>query len=131
MTDTKLENYEKALNQLNEAIVLYKEYKNDTLFPAMRNSLIKCFEITFELAWKTLVDFLRCQGVKLEQISPRAIFRKAHSTGYLKDEKLWLDLLEDRNNMVHIYREAMANEVAELIVKKYAGAMNELLAIMN
>ena len=131
MSETKLDNYRSAVAQLNEAVILYKKYKGDPLFPTVRNSLIKCFEIAFELSWKALTDYLRDQGVKTEQVSPRAIFRKGHSTGYLNDEKLWLDLLDDRNNMVHIYRESMANEVAELIINKYATAMNDLLAIIE
>jgi len=131
MSEIKLENFKKAVTQLNEAIRIYKQYKNDVLFPTVRNSLIKCFEIAFELSWKTLADFLRTQGVNIEQISPRAIIRKGFSAGYLKNEQLWLDLLDDRNNMVHIYRESMANGVAELINTKYARAMNELLGVMQ
>jgi nucleotidyltransferase substrate binding protein (TIGR01987 family) len=131
MSEQKLENFKKATIQLNEATALYKKHKNTDLLPSMRNSLIKCFEITFELSWKTLADFLRNQGIALEQTSPRAIFGKAHSTGYLKDEKLWLDLLADRNVMVHTYREALANHVAESIVAKHAKSLNELLELLD
>ena len=131
MSGMKLDNYKSAIARLNEAVTIFQKYKNDTLSVTARNSLIKCFEIAFELCWKALTDFLRNQGVKIDQVSPRAIFRKAHSMGYLKDEKLWLDLLDDRNNMVHIYRESMANEAAELIMKKYTKAMNELLATLD
>ncbi len=37
----------------------------------------------------------------------------------LQDEKIWLQMLDDRNLTVHVYNETLANEIYERVRKSY------------
>ncbi|MNJ04300.1 Nucleotidyltransferase substrate binding protein like protein [compost metagenome] len=45
----------------------------------------------------------------------------------ISDDKVWINLLEDRNLTSHIYNENMADEIADRIVTKYVSAIEELV----
>ena len=66
-------------------------------------------------------------GVTLENSFPRTIFKKAYVNNLISDDKVWINLLEDRNSTSHIYNENLADEVADRIVKYYVDAIGELV----
>lgn len=120
--DFKYMNLKKAYNRLKEVSDLY-DGKNDII----RDSLIQRFEFTYELTHKTLREFMKYLGVTLENSFPRTIFKKAYVNNLISDDKVWINLLEDRNSTSHIYNENLANEVANRIVKYYVNAIGELV----
>jgi nucleotidyltransferase substrate binding protein (TIGR01987 family) len=77
----------------------------------MRDSAIKRFELTVEMSWKLIQKFLRSEGVSC--ISPKDCLRGAFAIGLIKDDSLWVSMIEDRNQSVHTYDEAFADEVYE------------------
>ena len=120
----KLYNLSESIKRLREAIVDYKKATKDTLY---RDGLIQRFEFTFELAWKTTAECLRDQGVLFEIFSPKSVYRSAYNAGYINDESVWLNMLEDRNKTSHIYDESIATEIADRICTRYAKEISELL----
>jgi nucleotidyltransferase substrate binding protein (TIGR01987 family) len=70
---------------------------------------IQRFEFTFELFWKTLRRFLQREGV--DTASPKNTLRNAYRRGLLDRERLWLDMLEDRNRSSHVYNAEMARDL--------------------
>ena len=58
-------------------------------------AVIKAFEFSFELSWKTLKDLLNHEGI--EALMPREVLRQAFAVGLLKEGQLWIDMLEQRN----------------------------------
>ena len=66
-------------------------------------------------------------GVTLENSFPRTIFKKAFVNNLISDDKVWINLLEDRNLTSDIYNENMADEIADRIVTKYVSAIEELV----
>jgi nucleotidyltransferase substrate binding protein (TIGR01987 family) len=66
-------------------------------------------------------------GATLENSFPRTIFKKAYVNNLISDDKVWINLLEDRNSTLHIYNENMSNEIADRIVNKYVDAIGELV----
>lgn len=62
-------NFKKAVNQL-EAFI---EKENINKFEAL--GLLHCFEYTFELAWKTMKDYLENEGFEVN--SPREAIQTA------------------------------------------------------
>ncbi|MBI9033618.1 MAG: nucleotidyltransferase substrate binding protein [Bacteroidales bacterium] len=106
-------NYQKALSQLER-------------FPARNmlnefeiQGLIKAFEYTFELAWKTLQDFLEEIAAYPDIKGPRPVIMKAFQDGYLTHGESWMSMLKDRNRTVHTYDQATASEIADAITKEY------------
>lgn len=120
--DFKYMNLKKAYSKLKEVSDLY-DGKNDII----RDSLIQRFEFTYELTHKTLKEFMKYLGVTLENSFPRTIFKKAYVNNLISDDKVWINLLEDRNSKLHIYNENMSNEIADRIVNKYVDAIGELV----
>ena len=100
--DNLLSQFEKAINSMRAALAQHKD-------EFVRDSAIKRFEFTFELAWKTMKAFLEEQGIRRE--SPRACFKEAFSQGIIEYEEIWLEILKLRNQTAHIYNENLAEEI--------------------
>ncbi len=120
----KLVNFANANKRLKEAVTAYKNDNKNSLY---RDALIQRFEFTFELAWKTTAEILRGQGYVLEILSPKSVLRDAYNAGYISEENIWLDILNDRNSMSHTYDEETAERIARDISTRYAKEMNSLL----
>lgn len=118
--DSKLNNFIKVLHKLEEGLLQY-DGKNELL----RDGLIQRFELTFELAWKTLKEVFEDEGL-IGLNSPKSVLREAFSAGLIKDEKLWINMLKDRNLTSHMYSESNAVEISGNIKDKYVNALNEL-----
>ncbi|WP_346899520.1 nucleotidyltransferase substrate binding protein [Clostridium sp. UBA7503] len=118
----KYMNLKKAYGKLKEVSDIY-DGKNEII----RDSLIQRFEFTYELTHKTMKEFMKYLGVTLENSFPRTIFKKAYVNNLISDDKVWINLLEDRNSTSHIYNENLANEVADRIIEYYVNAIGELV----
>ncbi len=100
--DNLLTQFAKAVNSMSAALSQHKD-------EFVRDSAIKRFEFTFELAWKTMKAFLEEQGILCE--SPRACFKEAFRQGIIEYEEIWLEILKLRNQTSHTYKENLAEEV--------------------
>ena len=118
----KYMNLKKAYTKLKEVSDIY-DGNNDII----RDSLIQRFKFTYELTHKTLKEFMKYLGVTLENPFPRTIFKKAYVNNLISDDKVWINLLEDRNSTSHIYNENMAEEIADRIKNQYVSAIKELI----
>lgn len=94
----RFQNYEKAFKRLSRAIEVVKATPDDDL---LQSGLVQTYEYTFELAWKTLKDYLEMEGFLLR--SPRETIRQGFQGGYITNAEDWLQVLADRNLTVHIY----------------------------
>lgn len=88
---------------------------------AERAGLIQFFEMSFELAWKVLKDYLEAEGFTVT--SPRDAIKQAFQAGLLDDGHVWMEALKDRNLTVHTYEEKIALAVEEKIRKAYFPAL--------
>ncbi|ODN40989.1 nucleotidyltransferase substrate binding protein [Piscirickettsia litoralis] len=123
----RLLSYNKALNQLNSALVLNKERELSEL---EQQGLIKAFEFTYEMAWKTLQDYLRFDG-HLDIGGSRSTLRRAFKEGLVDNGECWLDMVESRNRTSHTYDQAQAEEIIKLIVDKYHSELVKLGSKLN
>lgn len=115
----RFSNYKKATMQLTEFIEKGELNKFEV------QGLIQCFEYTFELAWKTMKDYLEQEGFEVK--SPRGTIQTAFQTQLITDGHVWIDALDKRNLMAHTYDEEVAKEAEQLIKQKYYPAIKELL----
>ena len=119
----RFSNYKKATLQLTEFI------EKDTLNKFEVQGLIQCFEYTFELAWKTIKDYLEQEGFDVK--SPRAAIQTAFQTELIQDGHTWLDALNKRNLMAHTYDEGVAKEAEQLIKEKYYPVIKGLFYVLE
>ncbi len=115
----RFSNYKKATTQLTEFI------KKGELNKFEVQGLIQCFEYTFELARKTMKDYLELEGFEVK--SPRGTIQTAFQIQLITDGHIWIDALNKRNLMAHTYDEEVAKEAEKLIKLKYYPAIKELL----
>lgn len=118
----KYENLNKAYKRLNEAVSLF-DGANDII----RDSIIQRFEFTYELSHKILRSYMEYSGVVLDTTFPRAIFKEAFVNKLIDNDEIWIKLLEDRNTTSHIYKEEVAKEIADRIVKIYIFEFEKLV----
>jgi nucleotidyltransferase substrate binding protein (TIGR01987 family) len=94
----------RALERLSEALSVGADN------PLMIDGTTQRFEFSFELLWKALkVALYDTQG--FDAVSPKQTLQKAYAVGWLNDEKLWIDMLKDRNLTSHTYKEDLAQEI--------------------
>ena len=89
-------------------------------------AVVKAYEFSFELSWKTLKDLLSYEGIDAQL--PREVLRQAFSYGLLKNGQLWIDMLEQRNLMAHTYDQARTNQALMLIRETFAPELLQLAA---
>jgi len=90
-----------------------------------QDGFARVFEFTFELAWKTIKDFLQFSGIDVSQF-PRDIIKQAFSAEIIKDGQLWIEMLDHRNGFAHRYDEAMLESWLLVIDEKYLPAFLQL-----
>ncbi|MBS2214020.1 nucleotidyltransferase substrate binding protein [Carboxylicivirga mesophila] len=112
-------NFNKAFGQLTKFI------QHNQLNELEEQGLIKAFEYTYELAWKTLQDLLRHKGYE-DIAGPKPVIEQSFQDGYIKDGKGWLRMHKSRNLASHTYDEATATEIIEAIRSEYVALLKYL-----
>jgi nucleotidyltransferase substrate binding protein (TIGR01987 family) len=114
---------EKAYFKLKESLAQeYNEF--------IRDSVIKRFELVFELLWKLIKRLAEAE--LLECYSPKSSFQAGFQMGLLQDEAAFLKILEYRNLTVHTYDEGRADQVYDYIVQEGASVLEGVIrAIAN
>lgn len=108
----RFQNFTKSMGYLEYAL----QIPNPDI--VQKAGIIQFFEMSFELAWNMVKDYLQEQGF-VDVKSPRSALKKAFETGIIENGHDWMDLLVDRNLTAHTYDEQKATEVEQLIQNKY------------
>lgn len=122
----RFDNFNRAKSQLDAAITATTSDPDNKLY---RIALVGAFEFTYELGWKTLKDYLFYQGI--ETTLPRDVMRHAFQHQLISDGQCWIDMMEDRNILVHVYDEARAIEASHIIQTCYVHAFNQLAETLS
>ena len=110
----KFDNYKSNLAILSKAN--NEDLENEFII----SGIIDKFFIQFELAWKVLKELLRYEGNGVANTgSPREIIKAAYAVYEFIDEKVWLSMLKQRNDMTHIYDGNAAKELVGNIINEY------------
>ncbi len=123
----RFSNYARAFVLLREAV----EGMDDApLSQLEKEGLIQWFEYTMELAWNVARDYLEHEGVVFDQVTPRAVLRRAFEANLIADGQVWMDALDTRNRMSHTCSFASFEEAIEEIRSRYLAAMEELYSLL-
>lgn len=115
----RYQNLDRAFQLLQEGVNIQTPSKIEI------QGIIQGFEFTFELAWKTLKDYLESQGILCS--FPREVIKQAFHHAILPDGEVWLDMLGKRNLLAHTYDEQLAMQAYHLIVDEYYKHLQMLL----
>lgn len=115
----RFSSFTKAFEQLERFVQV------SSLNEMEEQGLIKAFEYTFELSWKTLQDLLKERGY-VGIAGPKPVIEQSFQDGYIQDGKAWMGMLKSRNLTTHTYDEATAEEIVEKIQSDYYFLLKEV-----
>jgi len=120
--EQRFENFSRAASLLREPF----ERDVESLSALEKEGVIQRFEFAFELAWKTVKDYLEHEGSVLNPVTPRTVIKEAFAARILPDGQIWIDMLNHRNLLSHTY-DVQTFEAGVLAIRdRYLPAM-ELL----
>lgn len=114
----RFENFDKSYKLLN------KYSKQPITTELERAGIIQFFEMTFELAWKVLKDYLEAQEYLVK--SPRETVKQAFQIGLIDNGHIWMDALSNRNLTTHTYDEELANKMTNEIITMYLPELDKM-----
>lgn len=114
-------NYKKALARLQAV----QANELPSLSELEKEGLIQRFEYTYELAWKTLQDFLRYKGY-IDFAGPNATLSLALQDGYIMDADGWRKMKKSRELMSHTYDEGQADQIVSDIAGTFVHLLEQL-----
>jgi nucleotidyltransferase substrate binding protein (TIGR01987 family) len=115
----RFQNFARAFVLLREAL----ERGPGALSALEKEGTVQRFEYCFELAWKTLKDYLMESGVAISPVTPRQVIKDAFAAKLLDDGQLWMDMLVERNLLAHTYDKAVFDKAVAAIHACYLPAL--------
>ncbi len=114
----RFENYKKAFAVLEKAVQIENPSEVE------KGGIVQFYEMTFELAWKTLKDYNEAQGFITK--SPREAIKQAYQMDIIDDGHRWMEALQDRNVTAHMYDEKNIIEIISRIKSEYYPLLKDL-----
>ena len=114
--------YQNAIDRLTEVVALNKQR---SLNQFERDSLIKRFEFSYEMAWKLMMSYEKENGIS-EILGSRDVIRQAFKLSLINNGEAWLEMVDTRNRTSHLYDEEMATDVMDEIIYTYYPLLMEL-----
>ena len=96
-----------------------------------KEGLIQRFEYSYELAWKTMKDYLEEHGTNINPVTPRNVIKEAFSANIITDGQVWVDMLLHRNLLSHTYDFSKFQEVLDAVVKRYLAVQEQVARMVS
>jgi nucleotidyltransferase substrate binding protein (TIGR01987 family) len=116
----RYQNFDRAASLLKSAL---ESKKLEDFSDLEAEGVIQRFEYTYELAWKTMKDYLEENGVTITPLTPRNVIKEAFAAGLVGDGQVWSDMMLHRNLLSHTYSEKAFRAVLEAVKNRYAAAI--------
>lgn len=125
MNNLKEIRWKQRFENFDKSYKLLKKYSNKPITTELeRAGIIQFFEMTFELAWKVLKDYLESEGYTVK--SPRETVKQAFQIGVIDNGHVWIDALSNRNLTTHTYDEELANKMTNEILSAYIPELEKM-----
>lgn len=113
-----------AEERLKEAL---QEEKSDLII----DGVLHRYEFTFELAWKTLKDYLEYLGIAVTTGSPREIIKESFAHNIISNGEVWINMMLARNSLSHLYDEESSRQVYNEIKDTYIFEIEKLVQFLK
>lgn len=123
----RFQNFDRAFVLLRSAM----ENGPAALNPLEKEGVIQRFEYCFELAWKTMKDYLEDGGYVFATVTPRQVLKDAYAAKILSDGQVWIDMLDHRNLLSHTSSPVVFEKAVEAIHTRYLAGMEHLHEFMQ
>ena len=119
----RFQNFSRAYNLLNSVL---EENDIDDLSNLEQEGVVQRFEYTYELAWKTLKDYLEYNGANIAEITARNVFKEAYSSKIIKNSEIFIDMMLSRNLLSHTYDFNKFRDILIKVKKDYMPVLSDL-----
>lgn len=107
--------------------VLSRAGEQDLSNEFIQSGIVDKFSLQFELGWKLLKDLLRYEGVvEAASGSPRTVLKAAYRYFDFVDERIWLNMLQERSTIAHVYDSEALRRLISAILQSYIPAFCSL-----
>lgn len=114
----RFEHFVNAFKQLKNA----KQLRSERDFTELElQGVIQAFEVSQELSWKVMKDFLEEQG-KTDLFGSKNAVKEAFNLGLIDDGEVWFDMIKSRNLTSHIYDHTEIIAILDTILNVYVAA---------
>ncbi len=119
----RFQNFDRAFVLLRSAL---EEKPLDQFSALEQEGIIQRFEYSYELAWKTIKDYLEESGVVINPVTPRNVIKEAFAAKVIADGQVWINMMLHRNLLSHTYDFSKFSEVLQAVETDYLAALAEL-----
>lgn len=126
-----MKRFEERKSDLIKATARLEEALDEKISDLAIDGVLHRFEFTFELAWKTMKDYLEYQGISEKIGSPREIIKQSFSIGLIDNGEIWLKMMLARNTLSHLYDEETSREIYDDIKEIYIPEIKKLIQKFN
>jgi nucleotidyltransferase substrate binding protein (TIGR01987 family) len=121
----RFQNFDRAFTLLDGAL---KDRPLEAYSALEQEGIIQRFEYAYELAWKTMKDFLEDGGIVLAPVTAREVIKQAFAARLVEDGQVWIDMMLHRNQLAHTYDYSKFRDVLVAVRDRYHPAMSSLRA---
>jgi len=118
----RFQNFEGAYILLDEAL----SNGASSLSQLEKEGVVQRFEYTYELAWKTLKDYLENSGLVIAPVTPRQVIKDSFAAKIIDSGDVWIKMLDHRNLLSHTYDSSVFEAAIEAIETEYLPALAEI-----
>jgi nucleotidyltransferase substrate binding protein (TIGR01987 family) len=114
----RFDHFSNAFRQLKNA----KQLRVEREFTELElQGVIQAFEVSQELSWKVMKDFLEEQG-KTDLFGSKNAVKEAFNLGLIANGEVWFDMIKSRNLTSHIYDHSEIVAILDTILNVYVAA---------
>lgn len=114
----RFQHFTNAFKQLKNA----KQLRTERHFTELElQGVIQAFEVSQELSWKVMKDFLEEQG-KTDLFGSKNAVKEAFNVGLIDSGEVWVDMIKSRNLTSHIYDHSEIVPILDTILNVYVAA---------
>lgn len=124
--EERKKDYKNALNKLEEALIENIDNLQENTKQIIIDGVLHRFEFTFELAWKTIKDYLEYMGITNKIGSPRENIQQAFKQGLIENGEIWIEIMLARNELSHLYDEETSRKIYNNIKNNYIKEFKKL-----
>lgn len=121
--ELRFENFRSALGNLDDAV---GELQSRRLSVLEQAGVVQLFEITWELGWKLMRDYLAELGISEHTSSAVGAIRAAFAAEIIDDGDEWMAAAKVRHTLSHEYHPDRAAEALTLIAERYLALFKSL-----
>lgn len=118
----RFHNFSKAYKTFCRTLNRLEESPVDEI---IQMALVQAFEVTYELAWNVMKDYLENEGLT-EVKSPKQTIRIAYQAGLINDAEKWMEMIQKRNLASHAYDQTILDETVQYIKDEFHPLVTKL-----